>query len=65
MDGSVGRIDGIKYKIMGAVKNNMDVILVPSGNYKDALQVVKENNYDIKIVKVSNFKDAINYLKNN
>ena len=65
MDGSVGRIDGIKYKIMGAVRDNMDVILVPSGNYKEALKVVKKNNYDIKIVEVSNFKDAINYLKNN
>ena len=50
---------------MGAVKNNMDVILVPSGNYKEALKVVKKNNYDIKIVEVNNFKDAINYLKNN
>ena len=64
-DGSVGEIDGIKYKIMGAVRDNMDIVLVPSGNYKEAMQVVKKNKYDIKIVEVKTFKDAINYLKNN
>lgn len=64
-DGMVGEIDGIKYKIMGAVRNKMDIVLVPSGNYNEALKVVNDNNYDIILVKVKTFQDAINYLKNN
>lgn len=62
MNGNVGEIAGIKYKIIGAVKNNMDVILVPSANYKEALKVVKDKNYDVKLVEVKTFADAIKYL---
>lgn len=62
IEGNVGPIGGIKYKIMGAVKNNMDVILVPSDNYKEALEVVKEKDYDIELVEVKHFNDAISYL---
>lgn len=64
-DGSVGEIDGIKYKIMGAVNNDMDIILVPSSNYDEAISVKEKYNYDIKIVKVDTFKEAVAYLKNN
>lgn len=62
MDGSIGEIDGIKYKIAGAVKNKVDVVLVSPYNYDEALKVVKENNYKINIVKVETLKDAIEYL---
>jgi len=65
MNGNVGRIDGIKYKLKGAVKNGMDVVLVPESNYEEAIAVKKEKGYEIDIVKVSTFDDAINYLKNN
>lgn len=61
-DGNVGMIDGIKYKIAGAVKDRMDVILVASANYEEALQVVKDNNYDIELVEINTFKEAIDYL---
>lgn len=61
-DGNVGMIDGIKYKIAGAVKDKMDVILVASANYEEALQVVKDNNYDIELVEINTFKEAIDYL---
>ena len=37
-DGSVGEIDGIKYKIMGAAKNKMDIVFVPSANYEEAIK---------------------------
>lgn len=60
--GNVGEIDGIKYKIAGAVKNKMDVILVSPYNYEEAKKVIKENQYDIELVKVSTFKEAIDYL---
>ena len=60
--GNVGEIGGIKYKIMGAVKNNMDVVLVPSANYEEAKRVVEERKYDIELVEIKNFNDAIEYL---
>lgn len=62
MNGNVGEIDGIKYKIAGAVKNKMDVVLVPTGNYEEAKKVVQENKYDIELVEVKTFKDAVDYL---
>ena len=65
IEGNVGEIGGIKYKVMGAVKNKMDIILVPSANYKEAMKVKKEKKYKIKIVEVKTFQDAIKYLKEN
>lgn len=62
LDGSVGEIDGIKYKLIGAHKNNMDIVLVPSANYEEAINFSKKNNYKMQIVKVDKIEDAINYL---
>ena len=63
MEGNVGEIDGIKYKIMGAVHDKVDIVLVPGANYKEAIKVKNENNYNIEIVKIDTFLDAINYLE--
>lgn len=60
--GNVGKIDGIKYKIAGAVRDKMDVVLVASDNYEEAKQVVMDNNYDIELVEVSTFEKTIEYL---
>ena len=65
LDGSVGEIGGVKYKIMGAVKSHADVFLVPEGNYEEAVKVKKDKKYDIEIVKVGTLQDAIDYLENN
>ena len=62
IEGNIGEIDGVKYKIAGAVKDKMDVVLVSPHNYEEAKKVVKENNYDIELVEVSTFKEAIEYL---
>lgn len=64
-EGNVGKIDGIKYKIMGAHKNKMDIVLVPKENYKEAISVAEKNHYKLKIVKVETFKDVIDYLSKN
>lgn len=61
-EGNVGKIDGIKYKIMGAHKDNMDIVLVPKENYKEAISVAEKNHYKLKIVKVETLKDVIDYL---
>lgn len=65
IDGSVGEIDGIKYKIMGAGKNDMDIVFVPRANYDEAIRTKEEYGYKLDIVKVDNFNDAIDYLRNN
>ena len=62
-DGTVGEIDGVKYKLKGAVKDKADVFLVPSGNYEEAIKLKEKNNYKIKIIEVKTFEDAIDYLK--
>ena len=63
IDGKVGEIDGIKYKIAGAVKNKMDIVLVSPENYEEAKKVIEDNNYKITLVKVSTLKEAIEYLQ--
>ena len=62
-DGSVGAIDGIKYKLPGAVKNKADIFIVPSENYEEAAKLVKDNNYSIKLIKADNLSNVIEELK--
>ena len=63
--GNVGSIDGVKYKLKGAVKKHASIFFVPEGdNYDEAIKEKNEHNYKIEIVSVSTFDDALNYLKN-
>lgn len=64
VNGNVGEIGGVKYKLIGAVKNKADVFLCPKENYEEAIKVAKDNNYGIKIVAVSTLKEAIEELEN-
>ena len=64
LDGTVGEISGVKYKLIGAVKNGADVFIAPSNNYKEALKVKEENNYDIEIIEATTFKEVVEKLKN-
>lgn len=61
-NGRVGEIDGIKYKIIGAYKNHMDTILVPSANYEEAIMVNNKYEYNMNIIRVDTIDDAIEYL---
>ncbi len=64
VDGNVGEIGGVKYKLIGAVKKKAEVFICPKENYEEALSVAKEKNYDIKIIEVSTFDEALEALKN-
>lgn len=64
INGNVGEIGGVKYKLMGAVKDKADIFFVPKDNYEEAINIKKEFNYKIKVVSVDTLQDAINYLKN-
>ena len=63
--GNVGAIDGVKYKIIGAHNNKMELVFVPKDNYEEAIKVKEEYNYDMEIISVDTFDDALNYLINN
>ena len=64
-DGNVGEIDGVEYKLKGAIKSKADDFIVPFGdNYNDCLKLKEEKGYDIKIIGVSTFDDALEKLNN-
>lgn len=60
LDGKIGRIDGVKYKIMTAKEKNVDLFIVPAENYEKAAKYAG----GLKLLKVKNIDDIINYLKN-
>ena len=63
-DGTIGSIGEVKYKLLGAVSDDADVFLVPSGeNYKTCMEVKKEKKLDIKILEIKNIEDAIEKLE--
>lgn len=64
-NGNVGEIGGVKYKLMGAVKDKADIFFVPIENYDESIKTKNKYNYDIEVVKVKTLTDAINYLKEN
>ena len=64
LDGTVGAIDGVKYKILGAVKNDAEIFLCPMENYEEALKVKEEFDLDIEIHGVATFQEALEYLTN-
>ena len=62
-DGTVGAIGGVKYKLIGAVKNKADIFLVPEENYAEALEVAQDRGYTIKIISVSSLEEAVKELE--
>lgn len=63
-NGNVGSIGGVKYKLLGAVKNKSKIFIVPNGeNYDEAIKLKKGKNYDIEIIGVSTFDDALENIK--
>lgn len=63
LNGNVGSIGGVAYKLKSAVKAKADIFIVPNDeNYDEAIKIKKENNYDIDIIGVSTFDDALDYL---
>ena len=64
LDGTVGAIGGVEYKLKGAVKDNADIFVVPSGsNYEEAKKIKKENNYDIKLIEATTFEETLKSIK--
>ena len=64
VDGNVGAIDGVKYKMLGAKKNKADIFLCPKENYDEAIKVKKKYNLKMDVVSIDTFTDALNCLQN-
>nr|WP_305068585.1 SepM family pheromone-processing serine protease [Lysinibacillus sp. K60] len=78
IDGTVGRIGGIDYKVIAADRDGMEIFFAPDdeisremkakypeleSNYATAVKTAKEIKTKMKIVPVKSVDDAINYLK--
>lgn len=63
IEGNVGEIGGVRYKLIGAVKNDADLFICPEENYEEAMSVKEEKDYDITIISVSTFLEAIEKLE--
>ena len=62
INGNVGAISGVKYKLIGAVKQKAEVFLVPVDNYEEAKSVKEEKGYDIELIPVLTLQEAIQSL---
>ena len=58
-DGSVGAIGGVRQKVFAAIAAGAEYILVPSGNYDEALTA---NHEDIEIVSVETIDQALAFF---
>jgi Lon-like protease len=59
-DGSVGGIGGIRQKVVAAEAAGAEIVLVPAGNYEDALTAPAD---DIQIVAVATIDEALAFLE--
>jgi len=65
INGNVGSIGGVSYKLKSAEKKGADIFFVPTGeNYEEAIRIKQEKNYKIKIVEVKTIDEALQHLKN-
>ena len=58
-DGTVGAIGGIKQKVFGAIDAGAVYVLVPDGNYDEAVAAAGD---DITVVRVVTIDDALDFL---
>ncbi len=61
LDGSVGNIGGVRQKVAGAEAAGASYIMVPAGNYEEALTADRD---DIEIIPIANIDEAVAFLEN-
>jgi PDZ domain-containing protein len=59
-DGTVGSIGGVKQKVFGAIDAGARAVLVPAGNFDDAVEAAGD---DIEVVRVETIEDAVAFLE--
>lgn len=69
IDGSVGYIGSVKQKVVGAIREGVDIFFVPHlsdedyDDYIEALEVYNQFDTDMILVGVSSFSEALDYLE--
>lgn len=63
IDGNIGEIGGIKYKLLGAEKKHADLFLCPKDNYEEALKVKEEKHLKLDIISVETLEEAVHVLE--
>ncbi len=58
-DGEVGSIGGMRQKTFGAIDVGAEYLLVPAGNYDEAVDAAGD---DIEVVRVETIQDAMTFL---
>ncbi|MBM7623805.1 PDZ domain-containing protein [Sporohalobacter salinus] len=58
LDGKVGKISGVKQKILAAEKEEVDIFLAPAENYEAA----KEAASKVKVVSVKDIQETVRFL---
>ena len=58
LNGNVGEIGGVKYKLKGAVKAKADIFICPYENYDEVMELKNRYNYDIEIIQVPRLIDT-------
>lgn len=64
LDGSIGRIGGVPYKVRASVNQNVDIFLIPAYHYEEALANIEGTDTDMKIIPVETYEEAVSYLEN-
>ena len=64
IEGNVGEIGGVKYKLLGAEKKHADYFLCPLENYEEAKTIQEKNHLDVHIIPVKTLQEALEALKN-
>ena len=64
VNGNIGKIGGIKQKIITAKNYNVDIFFVGVNDYEDALDAYNEFDCNFELVKVATFREMIEYLNN-
>lgn len=57
--GKVGEIGGIKYKVLGAIRDKADVFIAPDANCADAKSVIQKKKSNMKLICVETLNEAI------
>ncbi len=63
IEGIVGEIGGIKYKLLGAEKANAEIFLCPLENYAEAKDVKEKNKLKLELIPVETLKEAVEVLQ--
>ncbi len=57
--GEVGEIGGVKYKVLGAIRDKADVFIAPDANCADAKSVIQKKKSNMKLICVESLNEAI------